>query len=309
MECVRHLTSSERLEELRAENETPVPRNVRSRAYKLRRAFNTPGRTCAFPQRSQEWFSSRVGRITGSRFGAVMGMDDKCSPDRAMREIIRGSDCAPDESDMNPCNPAHVGVIMEPIAAEIYRINNYPDYPIVSSPPFLYWGARSGASLDAYVPHCGVVVELKCPRYMPDTYSPCHALQLALQCAATGSNRGEVVYSDTELRRIPMGEIIFGDKFRNAEYDNEIHTFPRCSIRHDYIGVVALSGNLCFHPSGDDYESYETLKEWCRRHCDKQIVMWRLKRQDCYRFEIFNDLCYKLVNNATLKLKEVETCN
>lgn len=41
------------------------------------------------PQRSKEWFAARVGRLTGSRVGAVLGLNPYSTRDDVLREMVR----------------------------------------------------------------------------------------------------------------------------------------------------------------------------------------------------------------------------
>lgn len=302
MDSVSEVPAERRAEELALENSANPPAECRRRGHLVRAAFRVKGRTAPHAQRSDEWFASRAGRITGSVFGAVLGHSGRQTAAAALRSVRRPPP-GREECDLNAFNPAHAGQIMEPMAAEVYRVENYPGLDMVTSPPFLYWGGRSGASLDAYVPSCGVVVELKCPRRMPASYDKCHAMQLALQCAACGSDTGEVVYSDFSLEATSLSEVVFGELFEAASYDNALHTFPKCRARGDYVGVVAVSGRLVHHPSGDDYESFETLRQWASRHSDRTLLKWRIRGQRCHRFRIDAALVKYALDGATRELK------
>ncbi len=40
-------------------------------------------------QRSPEWFKARVGRVTGSNVGAILGVHPDKSPEDVLREMVR----------------------------------------------------------------------------------------------------------------------------------------------------------------------------------------------------------------------------
>lgn len=51
-------------------------------------------------QRSPEWHAARVGRVTGSIAGAILGLNPNMSRDDAMRQMVRAREGAPDEREL-----------------------------------------------------------------------------------------------------------------------------------------------------------------------------------------------------------------
>ena len=52
-------------------------------------------------QRSEEWFKQRVGMITGSRVGGILGLSPFNKPEDVMRSIVREHHGAPSEFEGN----------------------------------------------------------------------------------------------------------------------------------------------------------------------------------------------------------------
>ena len=53
-------------------------------------------------QRTDEWFAKRVGRVSGSRAGAILGLSPWQTPDDVLRAMVREYHGAESEFEGNP---------------------------------------------------------------------------------------------------------------------------------------------------------------------------------------------------------------
>lgn len=72
-------------------------------------------------QRSAEWFAARKGKITGSRIGAILGVNQYKNRDGVMRDMVREWFDAPSEFTGNAATDH--GTAMEPVAFKFFREN------------------------------------------------------------------------------------------------------------------------------------------------------------------------------------------
>lgn len=119
-------------------------------------------------QRSEEWFSARKGRITGSMAGAALGLDPNTSRSEAMRRMVRAYQGLPSEFVGNIATQWGQSHEEEAREAFEYRtgLETYPASFIVH--PQETW---IGASPDRFVSD-DALLEIKCPFGLRDKQHP-----------------------------------------------------------------------------------------------------------------------------------------
>ena len=140
-------------------------------------------------QRSPEWFAARVGRITASRVGAILGVNPWRGYADVMREMLeeaRGIHVY--ESN----RATEWGTFHEPGAIIDYEMDTGHS---VTPASFVPLGSRYGASPDGYV--LDGIVEIKCPFKARDYTSDrqfqsaldqphyWHQMQMQMHCTGT----------------------------------------------------------------------------------------------------------------------------
>ncbi|MBV5345805.1 MAG: YqaJ viral recombinase family protein [Rhodoferax sp.] len=119
-------------------------------------------------QRSQEWFTARKGRITGSMVGAALGLDPNTTREEAMRRMVRAYQGLPSEFVGNVATSW--GTNHEEEAREDFEYTHNtsvaPATFVVH--PTLPW---LGASPDGYV-SSHALLEIKCPYGLRDKPKP-----------------------------------------------------------------------------------------------------------------------------------------
>lgn len=109
------------------------------------------------PQRSPEWFQARIGRVTGSSVGAILGLSPYQTRADVLRAMVRAHHGAPSEFTGNVATAW--GTAMEPQARADYEMDTCQDVEEAGFVTFEDW---LGASPDGYVGKEGLV-EFKCP--------------------------------------------------------------------------------------------------------------------------------------------------
>ena len=134
-------------------------------------------------QGSAEWFAQRVGNITGSRVGAILGVSPFSKPADVMREMVREFHGAEREFKGNAFTDWGTEHEPENIAmfeVETGQIVNEAGY--VASPDFSWLGA----SPDGYVGE-NALIECKCPQKIKKLEDvPHYWEQMQLQMHCTG---------------------------------------------------------------------------------------------------------------------------
>lgn len=127
-------------------------------------------------QRSAEWFAARKGKITGSRVGAILGVNQYKSRDDVMRDMVREWFDAPSEFTGNAAT-MH-GEVMEPFALDFYKTRLEADVEGVEEVGFIPHPRLDfvGASPDGILIHKPGSnrrggLEIKCPYYVKQPYS------------------------------------------------------------------------------------------------------------------------------------------
>ena len=108
-------------------------------------------------QKSAEWFALRKGKITGSRVGAILGMNPYSKPDDVMREMVREWFDA--EREFTGNQATEYGNEFEPIARQDYEVISGND---VTEYGFIERDGIFGISPDGLIGDDGGV-EIKCP--------------------------------------------------------------------------------------------------------------------------------------------------
>lgn len=138
-------------------------------------------------QGSKEWRKARIGRITGSRVGAILGLSPWQTPDDVLREMVREHHGAESEFIDNPAvqwgrdNEARAQLaFMRETGLNVEQCGFFP------------YGDRMGASPDGLTSDGGVL-ELKAPyglrkggEFKPLADQPHYAAQVQMEMLATG---------------------------------------------------------------------------------------------------------------------------
>lgn len=140
-------------------------------------------------QRSPEWHAQRIGRVTGSVCGAVLGLSPYMTRDDVMRSMVRAAKGAPSEFTGNVAT--QWGTAMEPQAIADFEMT-YGE--AVEAMPFVPYDEWLGASPDGKV-RDGKGIEVKCPYYIrndpdpifkPLTDQPHYAAQCQIEMLCCG---------------------------------------------------------------------------------------------------------------------------
>lgn len=142
-------------------------------------------------QRSDEWFEKRVGRITGSRVGSILGNSPYSTPKDTLRAMVREYHGANSEFVGGP----HIewGVNMESEALENFKLDTDIDVKEVG---FFPYGDTFGASPDG-ITSDGCVLEIKSPygkrnggEFKPLSEQPHYFDQVQMELLCTGKSKG-----------------------------------------------------------------------------------------------------------------------
>ena len=117
-------------------------------------------------QRSAEWFAARVGRVTGSAVGAILGLSPFMSADDVLRRMVREYNKAPLEFTGNVAT--EYGQFHESGATFEYQIETGQQVTECCFFPYEEW---LGASPDGLVGVMGLI-EIKCPYGQRDKNPP-----------------------------------------------------------------------------------------------------------------------------------------
>lgn len=118
------------------------------------------------PQRSPEWHQQRLGRVTGSVAGAILGLSPYMIRDDVLRSMVRAALGAPNEFTGNVATAW--GAAMEPQAIGDFEMT-YGES--VEAMPFVPYDDWLGASPDGRVSD-GKGIEIKCPYGLRDDPEP-----------------------------------------------------------------------------------------------------------------------------------------
>ena len=138
-------------------------------------------------QRSPEWHEQRIGRITGSRAGAILGLSPWQKPEYVLRAMVREYHGAPSEQQSNPATSWGTNHERQAMLCFMRKTGlNVEDVG------FLPIGDWAGASPDGLVED-DAVLELKTPfscrngkEFKPLSEQPYYAPQIFLEMLASG---------------------------------------------------------------------------------------------------------------------------
>lgn len=138
-------------------------------------------------QRTQEWFKKRIGRVTGSRAGAILGLSPWQKPEDVLRAMVREYHGAPSEFVGNPATEWGTKHERQAMLCFMRKTGFH-----VEDVGFLPYDKWLGASPDGLTEDGGVL-EIKCPFSCRDgkpfksIYDQPHYLaQLMFECRAAG---------------------------------------------------------------------------------------------------------------------------
>jgi putative phage-type endonuclease len=143
-------------------------------------------------QRSEEWFKSRVGKITGSNIGAILGCDPFRKPKDVMRSMVRSYHGA--ESEFTGNVATEYGTNFEKFAVCDFEMETGEDVQDVG---FIIHPDHDwlGASPDGLVGN-DHVIEIKCPFSKRDsddfksyTEQPHYYAQMQIEMYCTGRKK------------------------------------------------------------------------------------------------------------------------
>lgn len=142
-------------------------------------------------QRTEEWFAKRVGRVTGSRAGAILGLSPWQTADDVLRAMVREYHGAPSEFETNPAIEHGVANERRAMLAFMRESGLY-----VEDCDFFPYGDWSGASPDGLTDDGGVL-ELKTPfscrngkEFKPLSDQPHYYAQCQLEAISSGRKFG-----------------------------------------------------------------------------------------------------------------------
>lgn len=234
-------------------------------------------------QRTDEWFAKRVGRVTGSRAGAILGLSPWQTPDDVLRSMVREYHGAPSEFETNPAIEHGVANERRAMLAFMRESGLY-----VEDCDFFPYGDWSGASPDG-ITDDGGTVELKVPfskrngePFKTLDEQPHYYAQVQLEILSAGkmhgyfaqyrAPKGDPFNDDYISEKILIERVTLDEDFLNAELprlrefhnrylnelDNPAHLAPlRISLDSDKaLHIVNRIGEL-----GDAIANFEQEKK------------------------------------------------
>jgi putative phage-type endonuclease len=118
------------------------------------------------PQRSPEWFKARKGRVTGSNWGAVLGVNPYRTPENVLRSMVREYHGA--ESEFTGNVATEWGTAMEETATFAFEMR---ENKTVTEVGFYPYKDFAGASPDGEVSQFHLI-EIKCPWFIRNDKPP-----------------------------------------------------------------------------------------------------------------------------------------
>ena len=230
-------------------------------------------------QRTDEWFAKRVGRVTGSRAGAILGLSPWQTADDVLRAMVREYHGAPSEFEGNPAT-AHGNANERRAMLAFMRESGL----YVDDCGFFAYEDYLGASPDGLTDDGGVL-ELKVPfscrngaPFKPLREQPHYEIQVQLEILCSGRSHGwfsqyraskgdpfspgyveeAIQIERVEPRQIDMDPLhAFYQRYLN-ELDNPDHLAPlRISLDSDKaLHIVNRIGEL-----GDAIANFEQEKK------------------------------------------------
>lgn len=185
-----------------------------------------------------DWLAQRVGRITGSRVAAILGLDKYKTPDGVLRDMVREYHGA--ESEFSGNEATAFGHEHEPEAIAAYE--DQAECLVISTGLHVHaehdWLA---ASPDGLVGHDGLI-EVKCPfsaTYTTLAEVPHYAAQIQLQLAVTMRDWCDfVIWRDGEI----IVERVEADPFWLFQHMPALEAF-----RAEYLATIASEEKSARH--------------------------------------------------------------
>ena len=138
-------------------------------------------------QLSPQWFQQRVGRVTGSRVGAILGSNPYTKPKDVLRQMVREALGA--ESEFKGNADTDRGNRLEPVIVGLFEVETgqiVDDAPPLQIHPIYDWLA---ASPDGFVGD-DALIEIKAPRRIKTLAEvPHYYAQMQLQMECTGRKK------------------------------------------------------------------------------------------------------------------------
>ena len=140
-------------------------------------------------QRTEEWFTARKNRVTGSSVGAILGMSPFMKPEDVMRNMVREYHNYPSEFKGNVATD--YGTYNEPLAIMDYELSTNNSVVATGFHNYEDW---LGASPDGLINNDGLL-EVKCPYGQRDKnppefksidYQTHYWMQIQIQLLVTG---------------------------------------------------------------------------------------------------------------------------
>lgn len=230
-------------------------------------------------QRTDEWFAKRVGRVSGSRAGAILGLSPWQTADDVLRAMVREYHGVPSEFETNPAIEHGVANERRAMLAFMRESGLYVD-----DCGFFAYEEWLGASPDGLTDDGGVL-ELKVPfgcrdgkQFKTLAEQPHYEIQVQLEILCSGATHGwfaqyrapkgdpfspgyveeTIQIERVEPRVLPIDELrAFHNRYLN-ELDNPAHLAPlRISLDSDKaLHIVNRIGEL-----GDAIANFEQEKK------------------------------------------------
>ena len=210
-------------------------------------------------QRSETWFKKRVGKITGSRAGAILGLSPFSKPKDVMRSMVR--DSLGEESEFISNIAVDYGTNFESIAQGDFELESGLD--VIETGFHIHpeheW---LGASPDGLIGD-DAILEIKCPYgkrdsddFKPVFEQPHYYAQLMMEMACTGRNQAyfyqwsvkgsileTVVFShDWFNENLPKLKAFYNDYLENIKKPDKhlaplVQTKIAEKLSHDFISA------------------------------------------------------------------------
>jgi len=211
-------------------------------------------------QRTLEWHEQRIGRVTGSMVGAILGLSPYMTRADAMRSMVRAAIGAPSEFTGNVAT--EYGTMNEAGALIEFQMETELQ---VNPAPFVMYDDWLGASPDGFCSDGGLV-EVKCPYGLRNDKSPIfkapheqphYVAQMQVQMFVTGRPRCHFWQWSRH-----------GTSLHRVEYDRDWidENLPRLRQFHaEYLDEVANNADEHRAPKRVEIDTPEARKmvaEW-----------------------------------------------
>lgn len=247
-------------------------------------------------QRTDEWFAKRVGRVTGSRAGAILGLSPWQTADDVLRAMVREYHGAPSEFEGNPAT-AHGNANERRAMLAFMRESGL----YVDDCGFFAYEDYLGASPDGLTDDGGVL-ELKVPLscrngapFKPLSEQPHYEIQVQLEILCSGRSHGwfaqyrapkgdpfapgyveeAIQIERVEPRVLPLDELrAFHNRYLN-ELDNSDHLAPlRISLDSDKaLHIVNRIGEVSDAIANFEQEKKDLLAKLVQMADEKDAII------------------------------------